>query len=81
MELFIMMLIVGCIAGPAIGWMVTNTEKAKREHNAKREKFRAGQGSDPDKSVIGPHKPFAQNAVIIGVIFAVVGYLTASLVA
>ena len=78
MESIIMGAIMGLLGGPAMAWAVT-TQKNKRLHEERRAKFAAGKGADPDKMPIGPHKSFAQNAVIFGLIMGAVGVFIGTL--
>lgn len=78
MEALIMMIIMGGLGGPVLAWAM-NSAKNRKAHAARRAKFEAGQGPDPDKSPIGPHQPFAKNAIFFGAIFGAVGFLIGAL--
>lgn len=79
MEALIMMIIMGGLGGPALAWAV-NSPKNRAAYAERRAKFEAGQGPDPDKSPIGPHKSFAQNAIFFGAVFGAVGFLIGMMV-
>ncbi len=64
-------IIVGVVAALAMGFamkapaVVAGFEKRKQ-------KYLAGKGKNPELDFIGPHKSFAHNGIIVGVIFALV---------
>ena len=68
----IMAVLMAVIGGPGMAWVFTNATN-RRGYEKRKQKFLAGEGPDPDKSPIGPHKSFGQNAVIFGLMFAVLG--------
>lgn len=79
MESIVMALIMGLLGGPALAWAVRAPGSLKA-YEKRKAKFAAGQGSDPDRQAIGPHKSFGHNAVIFGLIFGVIGAFAGSLV-
>lgn len=72
MESIILAIIAGVIGGPALAW-ATRQPGSLRAYEKRKASFAAGQGSDPDRQAIGPHKSFASNALIFGAICAAIG--------
>lgn len=65
----ILIIILGVIIGPLFAWSAQSAQQ-QRAHETRRAKFEAGQGKDPDKALMGPHKSFRSNALIGGVVLA-----------
>ncbi|SJM69984.1 hypothetical protein [Gulosibacter sp. 10] len=53
--------------------LALKSSKQRERYAARKAKFEAGEGKNPDKDVIGPHQPFVINALVMGGIFAAVG--------
>ena len=74
----VLALIMGLLGGPVLA-LAVNAAGSKAAFEKRKEKFRNGQGKDPEQDAIGPHKSFAHNAAVFGLIFAVVGFVVGSL--
>jgi hypothetical protein len=72
-------LIMGLLGGPALAWATTQPGSLKA-FEARKEKFRKGEGKDPEGDFIGPHKPFKHNALIFGLVFGAIGLVVGSMV-
>lgn len=70
--------IAGLIAGPVYAYAMT-THTALRHFEARHRRFRDGKGKDPSNAHVGPHKPFWENAVAVGLIFMLVFGVLANL--
>lgn len=79
MESILMAVVMGGLGGPVIAW-VLKTPGQLKAYEDRKAKFAAGQGKDPDKDPIGPHKSFGQNASIFGVIFGAIGFFLGMMV-
>jgi hypothetical protein len=66
-------LLFGLIVGPIFALAVF-APGSRNAFEKRREKFRAGQGRDPEKDFIGPHKSFAHNALFFAVVFGFIGW-------
>lgn len=75
----VMGLIMGLLGGPGLAWAVTQPGSLKAFEKRK-EKFRNGEGKDPEGDAIGPHKPFRHNAIIFGLMFGAIGLFIGSMV-
>jgi len=73
-----MALIMGLLGGPVLAWAFRSPAQ-RRGYETRKAKFAAGQGPDPDKAPFGPHKPFVQNAILFGLIFAAIGFFIGTL--
>ena len=73
MASIIMALIMGLLGEPAIA-MAFRMQNPQVGHQKRKEAFLAGKGSDPDAAPFGPHKSFKHNAIIFGLMFAVIGF-------
>jgi len=78
MASIIMGLIMGLLGGPGIA-MVFGMQSSQAGHQKRKEAFLAGKGSDPDAAPFGPHKSFKHNAIIFGLMFAVLGFFIGTL--
>ncbi|WP_018297288.1 hypothetical protein [Corynebacterium lubricantis] len=68
MGLVLVFIVAAVFGGLLVAW-TAQTPKQRKTHSIKQEKFAAGQGRNPDKSLTGPHKSFTSNALIGGVTF------------
>lgn len=75
----VLAILMGLLGGPALAW-ATKQPGSLKAFEKRKEKFRAGQGKDPELDFIGPHKPFTHNALIFGLIFGAVGLFVGSMV-
>jgi len=71
-------IIAGLIAGPVYAWAMT-LDTPRRRFEARMQRFRNGEGKDPAKAHLGPHKPLWENAVAAGLIVMLVGGIIANM--
>ncbi len=75
----IMALFMGLIGGPAIAWAM-NQKGSLAAFEKRKQKFAEGKGKNPELDVIGPHKGFGYNAMVMGIVFGLIGLFVGSLV-
>ena len=78
MTAILMAIFMGILAGPTMA-LAINSSTNRRGYEIRKAKFEAGEGKNPDLSPFGPHKSFKQNAVIFGLMFAVLGFFLGSM--
>ncbi len=67
------LLLLALLAGPVLAW-AANQPGSRKAFERDKAKFEAGQGRDPALRPIGPHRSFAQNAVVFAVIVFFIGF-------
>ena len=75
---FFMGLLMGVLGGPALA-MAVNSKQSVTKFEENKAKFAKGEGKNPELSPFGPHKSFAQNAIMFGILFFVIGFFAGSL--
>ncbi|KAM9864753.1 hypothetical protein ACIFOC_02496 [Leucobacter aridicollis] len=73
MEPIIFAIVMGFVGGPIVA-LAMRSSRSRKKHAERKARFESGRGSNPDKDALGPHRPFAVNALVIGAVFAAVGY-------
>lgn len=64
-------ILVGIVAGPLLA-LATRSPAQRKVFARREEKFRQGNGRDPNRALFGPHKPFWWNALIWGAVFTAI---------
>lgn len=71
-------ILMGVLGGPALAW-ATRQKGSVAAFEKRKAKFAAGEGRDPEKDMIGPHRSFGHNALIFGVVFFAIGFFIGSM--